>query len=104
MKSEKHDSKEDKAGLHLSEIGRRDFLKMGVGTGASVAISQMIPSSNAMAQESPNLPISDSTQPRAGWLNDGKQTGPGWKNSANRAFGNGPMDETTREIVEYVSS
>lgn len=104
MKSSKRDLKENNVGVNLSDIGRRDFLKMGVGTGASVAISQMIPPSNAMAQESPNLPVSDSTQPRAGWLNDGTQTGSGWKYKANRSFGNGPIDETTREIVEYVSS
>src|SRR5665213_555351 len=104
MKSVMRDSKEGNAGVHPSDIGRRDFLKMGVGLGASVAISEMIPPSNAMAQELPNLPVSDSTQPRTGWLNDGKQTGPGWKYNANRSFGNGPWDETTREIVEYVSS
>lgn len=28
----------------------------------------------------------------------------GWKNEANRISGNGPMDETTRQIVSYVSS
>ncbi|MGH9643483.1 MAG: MmgE/PrpD family protein, partial [Terriglobales bacterium] len=31
------------------------------------------------------------------------QTGPGWKNTADRAFGNGPMDETSKKIVRYVS-
>ena len=31
-------------------------------------------------------------------------TGTGWKNEANRASGNGPIDNTTRQIVEYVSA
>ena len=29
-------------------------------------------------------------------------TGPGWVNNSGRAFGNGPMDETTRRITEFV--
>jgi 2-methylcitrate dehydratase len=32
------------------------------------------------------------------------ETGPGWENNSNRAFGNGPMDETSRLVVEYVNS
>src|SRR5579863_1390640 len=31
-------------------------------------------------------------------------TGPGWRNDSGRAFGNGPMDECSRRIVEFVSS
>jgi len=29
-------------------------------------------------------------------------TGPGWKNDSGRANGNGPMDETTRRITDFV--
>jgi 2-methylcitrate dehydratase len=29
-------------------------------------------------------------------------TGPGWKNDSGRAFGNGPMDETTQRMVDFV--
>jgi 2-methylcitrate dehydratase len=29
-------------------------------------------------------------------------TGPGWKNDSGRAFGNGPMDETTKRMVDFV--
>jgi 2-methylcitrate dehydratase len=29
-------------------------------------------------------------------------TGAGWKNDSGRAFGNGPMDETTRRITDFV--
>ena len=32
------------------------------------------------------------------------ETGPGWKNDSGRASGNGPMDYTSRRLVEYVSS
>jgi hypothetical protein len=28
----------------------------------------------------------------------------GWKNDAHRAFGNGPIDDTTRKVVDYVRS
>jgi hypothetical protein len=31
-------------------------------------------------------------------------TGPGWLNKSGRTFGNGPMDESSRRIVEFVSS
>ncbi len=102
MNSADQVAKGDNVGLRGADVGRRDFMKMGIGTG--IAMSQIVHSSGAVAQQSPALPVSDATQPLAGWLNDGKQTGPGWKYDANRAFGNGPMDATTREIVEYVSS
>ena len=39
------------------------------------------------------------TTPRAAVV-----TRSGWKNDAGRASGNGPMDDTTRQIVRYVSS
>jgi 2-methylcitrate dehydratase len=102
MNSVKNDSTEAKGCLHLPDIGRRDFMKISIGAG--IAMSQIVSSSNAEAQQSSELPIDDSTQPLAGWLDGGKQTGPGWKYTANRSSGNGPVDETTREIVEYVSS
>src|SRR5262249_43478298 len=31
------------------------------------------------------------------------RTGPGWKNDASRASGNGSMDRTSRQLVRYVS-
>ena len=104
MKSVEHDLENKRGSARASGVPRRDFLKIGVGAGAGIALSQIVDPPNAMAQQKSDLPVSDATQPLAGWLDDGKRTGPGWKNSANRAFGNGPMDETTREIVEYVSS
>jgi len=82
-------------------------MKLGIGAGA--ALSRMGNPSRAIAEEPgklpvSELPVSDSTQPQAGWLDGGRRTGPGWKNHANRPFGNGPMDETTRAIVSYVSA
>ena len=29
-------------------------------------------------------------------------TGPGWVNNSGRAFGNGPMDETTQRMIDFV--
>jgi 2-methylcitrate dehydratase len=104
MKSARRRPIADDAGARVLGIGRRDFIKMGAGAGAGIAVSPLIQSSGAIAQHSSVLPISDSTQPQAGWLNNGKTTGPGWKNTANRSAGNGPIDKTTHEIVAYVSS
>jgi 2-methylcitrate dehydratase len=90
--------------IDTPDMGRRDFMKLGV-VGVGIAAGQLLhPATPAIAQTPNALPLSDTTQPQAGWLNGGTQTGPGWKNTANRAFGNGPMDETTRTIVRYVSS
>jgi 2-methylcitrate dehydratase len=76
-------------GTRMLDIGRRDLMKMGAG----IALSQMLSRSNAAAQRSPNRPPGVLTQ-----------TGTGWKNDANRASGNGPIDGTSRYIIDYVSS
>jgi 2-methylcitrate dehydratase len=60
-------------------------MKMGVGAAMTVLNAQ----SSA----------GQSATPRAAAV-----TRSGWKNDAGRASGNGPMDDTTRQIVRYVSS
>jgi 2-methylcitrate dehydratase len=68
-----------------NDPGRRELLKLGMGAAVT-----MLSGETAAAQRSTAAP--------------GTVTRTGWKNTAGRASGNGPMDETTRRIVEYVSS
>lgn len=76
----------------LPFLGRRDLLKIGVGAG--VSMTGML-NARASAQEQGSPPRSQAALP---------ETATGWKNDANRASGNGPMDDTSRQIVKYVSS
>ena len=71
-----------------SALGRRDLMKLGAGLGAS-----MLGASRASAQNSTAAPETPLTE-----------TGPGYKNDANRSSGNGPMDDTTHQIVKWVHS
>ena len=65
--------------------GRRDLIKMGVGAAVTALNAR-----KALAQGlAPGPAVLTRT---------------GWKNTARRSSGNGPMDNTTRQIVEYVSS
>ena len=84
-------------------LGRRDLMKMSVGAGV-VAMAQILDAPIASAQEAPTGPAQGrdlATSRRASFI---AETGAGWKNDANRASGNGPMDATSRQLVEYVSS
>jgi 2-methylcitrate dehydratase len=74
-------------------LGRRDLMKMGIGAGAGLALGALFDAPVAAAQESPNRPIDIRTETHAGWTND-----------ANRSSGNGPMDDVSRQVVEYVTS
>src|ERR1700686_629279 len=78
-----------KDGPRERRLGRRDLMKMGAG----IAVTQMLDIPKASAQDSTARPKDVMTQ-----------TGTGWKNDANRASGNGPMDETSRQLVKYVSA
>jgi 2-methylcitrate dehydratase len=98
-------------------LGRRDLIKLGVGTG--VAITALKP---LQAQQPPAQPTSGlgqaSSQNVQRWpdIQESREvtaavqtgytvsTGPGWVNNSGRASGNGPMDESSRRIVEFVSS
>lgn len=71
-----------------SGLARRDLMKMSIGAG--VAVSGALGVQPASAEEkAPAAPP--------------PVFGAGYKNDANRAFGNGPMDEPSRLIVEYAS-
>ena len=78
-----------------TKINRRDVMKLGFGA--------------ALAQRGGQAGRRSVFNPEV-WNNEERyagvkmETGPGWKNDANRASGNGPMDTTTRIIVDYVKS
>ena len=77
--------KDDKLRQATTKRGRRDLIKMGVGAAVTALNAR-----KALAQGlAPGPAVLTRT---------------GWKNTARRSSGNGPMDNTTRQIVEYVTS
>jgi 2-methylcitrate dehydratase len=104
-------------------LGRREMLR-NVGVGAGFAAAAVLGTQAASAQQiAPPGPATNPLQ-RQSASGDGTQhwpdvreseyvpasvqtgydvsSGPGWVNNSGRAFGNGPMDETSRRIVEWV--
>jgi 2-methylcitrate dehydratase len=74
-----------------TQSGRRDLIKMGLGFGAGASLAPL----SSVALEAEPVDVS----------NGGVTfTGTGWKNDAYRAHGNGPIDNTSREIIKYVQS
>src|SRR5262245_62487274 len=80
-----------------SALQRRDLIKLGAGVVAS-ALTGSVASveagggiQNQVPVPPPGSPPSDEWRPH---------TGPGYKYTANRYGGDGPMDESTRKIVE----
>jgi hypothetical protein len=95
-------------------LGRRDLIKLGVGTGVAITAlkplqAQQPPTSGLGQASSQNVQrwpdIQESREVTAA-VQTGYtvSTGPGWVNNSGRAAGNGPMDESSRRIVEFVSS
>jgi 2-methylcitrate dehydratase len=83
-----------------SALGRRDLVKLG----ASV-IATALGAGNAPAQDSVEVRRRGIAEPPPGQPpppGPRPHTAPGYKYTANRVGGNGPMDDTTRKIVEYV--
>ena len=108
------DKKDRDGGAHKNGRGRRDILKLGAGVGVAAA-AQMLQAARAAAQ-TPEVFV---PPPIARGGARGVPGGPpyisghtatrrvakyGYKNDSGRAYGNGPMDATSREIVKYVSS
>lgn len=94
-------------------LRRRDVMKLGVG--ASAIIGGLLSPHFAHAQSERGATASRTAAQgakfqSAAWSEEERyagvnmETGPGWKNNSNRAFGNGPMDETSKLIVDYVNS
>jgi 2-methylcitrate dehydratase len=98
-----------------SGLGRRDLMKMGVGAGVA-AVTQALhaPTALARAQDADQTPPLRETGQKGVAPGGPPFLSPhtptrrvakyGWKNESGRAFGNGPMDETSRQIVSYVKS
>ena len=114
--------KTKKVRRRASKLGRRDLMKMGVG--ASVAVAGMLnvpaavaqqgevprpptgglePTSSAFVQHFPDIAESQEVISTVQPFYITKTTA-GWVNNSGRANGNGPMDECSRRIVEWVHS
>ncbi len=119
-----NDKKTDNIDSPISSgLGRRDLMKLGVGAGVTVAGMLTAPGVFAQqgppASELPTGPLAPAPQQNVQhWpeIRESDQvlssvgtgyttsTGPGWVNNSGRASGNGPMDECSRRIVEWVHS
>src|ERR1035441_2374998 len=115
-KKDKKGKKDGNNSPRMTGLGRRDLMKMGVGAGVA-AMTGMLHAPKASAQEA-NRPFVP--PPVASGGSKGVPGGPPYtsghtwtrrvskysdfKNTSGRAFGNGPMDATSRKIVEYASA
>jgi len=81
----------------MPKLGRRQLMTLG---GAAVAAAFGSPALQAQRGEG-GRGASDPANRPSGIR---PHTQVGWTNDANRASGNGPMDETTKQIVDYVMS
>jgi 2-methylcitrate dehydratase len=79
-------------------LGRRDIMKLGAGAVATALIGRRVSAQGEGAP--PQNPVVGEPPPAGEWR---PHTGAGYQNNANRLGGNGPMDETTRKIVKFVS-
>ena len=96
------DSNDDAVHLQGPSLGRRDLIKLGAGVVVTTlngvrASAQGGASGTAQGQTAGPAPVPPSRSL-------GVVTRAGYKNDANRSSGNGPMDNTSRQIVEYVRS
>jgi 2-methylcitrate dehydratase len=111
--------KDDKASRQGPKLGRREMMKFGAGAAAAgvLAAPAALAQQSQIPPISPSSPLAPAPHGNVQHFPDirGSQevitsiqpyyitkTGPGWKNESGRAFGNGPMDETTRRIVAWV--
>jgi 2-methylcitrate dehydratase len=91
-------------------LDRRELMKLGVGAG--LVMGQVLSASTAVAQEGgrPTAGPAGAAYRPDRWREEMRYagvemaTGPGWRNDSERAFGNGPMDGTSRRIVEYAQA
>src|SRR5205823_12654678 len=88
----------NKAGFQNSALRRRDLIKLGAGVVASALTGSAVSVEARGIQNQVPVPPPGSPPPDE-WR---PHTGPGYKYTANRYGGNGPMDESTRKIVQFV--
>ena len=98
--------------LSDSALGRRDLMKIGAGAIITTLAGQAAVAHAAEETKAAESKVTAageaSRQPRAAAATadfDWKsvRSGPGYKNDANRLSGNGPMDNTSRQLVEYTT-
>jgi 2-methylcitrate dehydratase len=79
-------------------LGRRDLMKLGAGVVTAALSGATVDAQGRGGQGAAPAPGSmpDPATPRL-------HVGPGYKNTANRLGGNGPIDDTTRQIVKFVT-
>jgi 2-methylcitrate dehydratase len=109
--------KAEETNLPAPAMGRRELMKLGVAAAGILAAQSasgqgqqggrftgpLAPASTDGVQKWPEITESGEmvTADQVGFE---MSSGPGWVNNSGRAFGNGPMDECTRRIVEWVSA
>jgi len=118
MQDMKETKKKDEKGAR-KVLRRRDLIKFGAGAAVARVLSDT--AAKAQGQQAPPAPPTGPLAP-VSHLSDQHfpdiresqevittvqpyyitKTRSGWKNDSGRAFGNGPMDESTRRIVEWV--
>src|ERR1700733_6764208 len=96
--------KREESQLLNSTVGRRDLMKIGAGVimttvAGQSAVARAAEAEPPKAGRSPVPQDSDTGNPDYSWKK--VTAGPGYKNDANRLQGNGPMDNTTRQLVDY---
>jgi len=103
---DKMQEKDDDARPPLANVGRREAMKVGAGivVGALSANRALAQSTGTEStQNKSSIDRADAWEHKERYSGVTMQTGPGFKNDSKRASGNGPMDETSRQLVEYTS-
>ncbi len=105
----KRDEKKSEVNPSLgSTVGRRDLMKIGAGVVLTTLASKGAVA-KAAEPETPRpaaAPAQQKASPKIASENAGEdwkgiKSGPGYKNDANRLSGNGPMDDTSRMLVDF---
>ena len=118
--SHNKDNREKDKKVSRSGLGRRDLMRLGAGA----AVAGMLKAPAAFARQGQQLPPISPTSPLAPREHGREQHFPeiresqevittvqpfyitktrsGWVNDSGRAWGNGPMDESSRRIVDWV--
>src|SRR5262249_55799234 len=95
-----------------SGIGRREALKLGVTAGVGAVTGAFLPPP-VPAQQKSQIALQQLSPAKKGVVPGGppylssheptrRVAKYGWKNTSGRAYGNGPMDDISKQIVSYV--
>ena len=117
--TKQRDNKKKESKSSRQTLGRRDLFKLGAGAAAAAGILS-VPAASAQQQRElppPTGPLAPRNHGQEQYFPDIREsqevittvqpyyitkTRSGWTNNSGRAWGNGPMDESTRRIVEWV--